>query len=200
MSKQNADRSRPRTGTGACPYKPQSSPLEIEPQSPAIAVRPEIRDGGIVRAARESDFSRTGWSRYERTGGFPMATNDGSRTKKANSSSPDGIEPREVGRRAHGFRNEGNANNPIFDKFPTKFDKFLKNNIPVSSCYKKNKMYNLSVVHSNIATKKYFRFSRIFPQLARICARGRDGERGSQKPLVWFIGQRMLPPKPPNAA
>ena len=68
-----------------------------------------------------------------------MATNDGSRTKKANSSSPDGIEPREVGRRAHGFRNEGNANNPIFDKFPTKFDKFLKNNIPVSSCYKKKK-------------------------------------------------------------
>ena len=94
-----------------------------------------------------------------------MATNDGSRTKKANSSSPDGIEPREVGRRAHGFRNEGNANNPIFDKFPTKFDKFLKNNIPVSSCYKKKKTYNLSVVHSNIATRKYFRFPRISPQL-----------------------------------
>ena len=165
MSKQNADRSRPRTGTGACPYKPQSSPLEIEPQFPAIAVRPEIRDGGIVRAARESDFSRTGWSRYERTGGFPMPTNDGSRAKKANSSSPDGIELCEVGRRAHGFRNEGNANNPIFDKFPTKFDKFLKNNISVSSCYKKKKTYNLSVVHSNIATRKYFRFPRISPQL-----------------------------------
>ena len=55
-----------------CPYKPQSSLLEICPQFPAFAVRPGIRACGIVRAAQESRTlpqgrvrARTGWSRYE---------------------------------------------------------------------------------------------------------------------------------------
>ena len=67
-----------------------------------------------------------------------MEPNHGSRAKKANSFSPGGIEPRQERRRAHGYKEGGEMKIIKFsiniDKFPTKFDKFLKKIISVTNC------------------------------------------------------------------
>ena len=49
--------------------------------------------------------------------GFYVESNHGFRSKKANSFSPGGIEPRQERRRAHASKEEGeNENNQIFYK------------------------------------------------------------------------------------
>ena len=50
-------------------------------------------------------------------------------------------------------------------KFTGFFDKFLKNNVHINDCNQKGYHINLSVLRSDMAAKKVFRFPRICPQL-----------------------------------
>ena len=51
------------------------------------------------------------------------------------------------------------------DKFTMFFDKFLKNNVQINDCNKRNYHINLSALHSDMAAKKVFWKPRICPQL-----------------------------------
>ena len=52
-----------------------------------------------------------------------------------------------------------------YDKFTGFFDKLMKSACLVTGCNQKDYLLNLSEAHSNIATKKDFRFPRICPHL-----------------------------------
>ncbi len=74
--------------------------------------------------------------------------------------------------REHGLWREASEDQPtiqiiIFsvntDKFTGFFDKLMKSACLVTGCNQKDYLLNLSVAHSNIATKKDFRFPRICP-------------------------------------
>ena len=191
---------------------------------PAVAVHPENRCRGIVRAARESRTlpqgrvrSRTGWSRYKRTGDFLMAINDGSQAKAAVSSpsahgAPVGIVARRERSRGHGS-NEGAEIKIIqfpvnIDKFTGFFDKFLKSVFLVTGCNQKSFFLNLSVAHSNIAAKKVFRIHRIFRNCPHLRTRTRRQKRHSRAVIRTFaphdrIASKrcIIPPphRPPGA-
>lgn len=73
--------------------------------------------------------------------GFYVESNHGFRSKKANSFSPGGIEPRQERRRAHGCKEGGEMKIIKFsvniDKFTGFIDKFLKRNCLITDCYKR---------------------------------------------------------------
>ena len=106
--------------------------------------------------------------------GFSMESNQESGAEAAVSSpyahgASGGSADRQQGSRAHGC--EGAADMKIiifpakFDKFTGFFDKFLKGVCLVTDCNHKGYHPNLSVAHSDMATKKVFRLPRICPQL-----------------------------------
>ena len=90
-------------------------------------------------------------------------------TAGIDSRSPVGFRrPKEIGRAHEG--NDGAEMKIIifpakFDKFTGFFDKFLKGVCLVTDCNHKGYHPNLSVAHSDMATKKVFRLHRICPQL-----------------------------------